>query len=103
MTVTDAGETDKAKFGTGAAVIVKLREVVRVKPPPVPVIVREVVPTAALVVVESVKVEVPLPGAAMEDGEKLAVTPAGVETLNAIALLKPPATEAVTVADPLLP
>src|SRR5207244_8157708 len=65
-----------------------------------------IVDVAAVAVADTanVKLDVPLPGAAMLVGEKLAVTPAGTpEALSDIALLKPPATAVDTVVAPLLP
>jgi hypothetical protein len=51
-----------------------------------------------------VKVEVPEPGAAMDVGLKLAVTPVGAPDADrAIAELKPPETAVVMVEAPLLP
>src|ERR1700710_1198943 len=50
------------------------------------------------------RVDEPEPGAAMDDGEKVAVAPAGTPlTDSATAELKPPLTPVVTVAVPLLP
>ncbi len=52
----------------------------------------------------SVRVEVPDPGAAMDVGLRLAVTPVGApEADKVIAELKPPATVVVIVDVPLLP
>ena len=49
-------------------------------------------------------VEVPLPGAGMDVGAKLAVTPAGCPVADkAIAELNPPETVTVRVDEPLLP
>jgi len=51
-----------------------------------------------------VKVDVPEPGAAMEVGLKLAVTPVGApDAVRAIAELKPPETAVVMVDTLLLP
>ena len=62
------------------------------------------VPVVAVLLAEKVRVEVPLPGAAMEAGLKLAVTPAGnPEADNEIAELKPPLTVVETVELPELP
>src|SRR5215467_7481667 len=71
-------------------------------PPPAAVTVTLVVPVAAVLVAEKVSVELPLPGAAIEAGLKLAVTPAGSpEAENDTAELKPPTTadEMVVVAE----
>ena len=62
-----------------------------VTPPPVPVKVTFVVPVLAVLLAEKLTVELPLPGAAMVLGLKLAVTPAGrPEADNEMAELNPP-------------
>ena len=62
------------------------------------------VPVVAVVLAVSVKVELPLPGAAIEAGLKLAVTPEGnPEADNEIAELKPPLTEVEIVLLPEVP
>lgn len=67
--------------------------VVCVTLPPVAVMVTFDVPTVAVLLAVKVRVELPLPGAAMEVGLKLAVTPAGnPEADNETAELKPPLT-----------
>lgn len=74
-----------------AAVTATETEVVCVTPPPVALTVALNVPVVAVPAAENVSVEFPLPGAAMEVGLKLAVTPAGrPETDNETAELKPP-------------
>ena len=51
-----------------------------------------------------VAVDVPEPGAAIDEGLKVTVTPAGCpEALSAIAELNPPETAVVIVEEPLLP
>jgi hypothetical protein len=51
-----------------------------------------------------VMVDVPEPGAAMDGGAKLTVTPVGWPVADkATAELNPPETEVVTVDEPLLP
>ena len=51
-----------------------------------------------------VKVDVPEPGAAMDAGLKVAVTPAGApDAVRAIAELNPPDTAVVMVETPLFP
>jgi hypothetical protein len=73
-------------------------------PPPVAVTVTFVVPVVAVLLAEKVRVELPLPGAAMEAGLKLAVTPEGrPEAESEIAELKPPLTEVETVLLPEAP
>lgn len=72
--------------------------------PPVAVMVIFAVPVVAVLLAVSVSVELPLPGAAMEVGLKVAVTPAGKpEADNEIAELKPPLTVVETVELPELP
>ncbi len=61
-------------------------------------------PVAAVDATASVRVEVPDPGAAMEAGLRLAVTPVGApEADKAMAEVKPPETAVVMVDLPLLP
>src|SRR5712671_1866390 len=60
-----------------AATIVSAIVVVCVIVPPVAVIVTVAVPVVAVVVAANVSVELPLPGAAIDVGAKVAVTPAG--------------------------
>ena len=65
--------------------------VVCVTPPPVAVMVTVDVPVVAVLLAVNVSVELPLPGAAIEVGLKLAVTPDGrPEADRATAELKPP-------------
>src|SRR5947208_875485 len=79
-------------------VTVKETVVVWVMPPPVAVTVTELAPVVAVEAAVKVKVELPLPGAAILAGLKLAVTPAGrADVENEIALLNPPETEVETV------
>jgi hypothetical protein len=61
------------------------------------------VPTTAVLSAVNVRVELPLPGAAIELGLKLAVTPVGrPDTESETAELKPPLTdvEAVVLLEP---
>lgn len=61
-------------------------------------------PVAALLDTEILKCVVPEPGAAMEAGLKLTVTPEGAPlAVKPIAELKPPETVVVTIAYPLWP
>ncbi len=61
--------------------------------PPVAVMVTVEDPVVAVALAVSVRVDVPLPGAAIDAGAKLAVTPAGKpDAENEIAELKPPLT-----------
>jgi len=72
--------------------------------PPVAVTVTFAVPVVAVVVAENVSVELPLPGAAMDAGVKLAVTPAGrLEADKDTAELKPPLTVVEIVLLPEVP
>lgn len=73
-------------------------------PPPVPVIVIGYVPAGALLATVIFISEVPDPGAAIELGEKLTVTPDGCPVADSpIAELNPPDTLVVTTAYPLWP
>ena len=63
-----------------------------------------VVPVVAVLVAEKVRVELPLPGAAIEDGLKLAVTPEGSPDADKDTVeLNPPLTVLETVVPPELP
>jgi hypothetical protein len=73
-------------------------------PPPVPLIVIEYVPVEALLDTVHLRVDFPEPGAEMEPGLKLAVTPDGIPVAdNAIGESNPPETVVDTVALPLEP
>jgi hypothetical protein len=86
------------------ALIVRAIRVVCVTLPPLAVTVMFAVPVVAVLLAESVRVELPLPGAAIEAGLKLAVTPAGnPEADNATAELKPPLTVVEIVELPDVP
>ncbi len=92
------------KSGVGTLVTVRVTVVVWVVLPPVPVMVTVEVPRVAVEATVKVSVELPEPGAAIEDGLKEAVTPAGrPEAESAMAALKPPETAVVTVTLPVLP
>jgi len=72
--------------------------------PLVPVMVIAKVPRVAVLETVRVKFDVPEPGAAIEVGLKLPVTPEGRPVaVKAIAALNPPETEVVTTAKPLWP
>ena len=72
--------------------------------PPIAVTVTFVVPATALLLTANVRVELPLPGAAIEVGLKLAVIPAGSPEIDSvIAELKPPLLVVEIVALPVLP
>ncbi len=82
----------------------KVRVVVLVTPPPVALMVIVEVPVGAVLATVSVKSEVPEPGAAIEAGLKLPVTPEGIpDADNATAESNPPETATVTTAYPLCP
>jgi len=75
-----------------------------VTPPPVAVTVTLEVPVVAVVLAEKVRVELPLPGAAIEVGLKVPVTPDGKpDTESETAELKPPETVVEMVLLPELP
>jgi hypothetical protein len=83
---------------------VKVRVVDCVLPPPVPVILIEYVPVLAVLATFSVKFDVPAPGAAIDAGLKLPVTPDGSPLAESeTAELNPPTTVVVTVTYPLCP
>lgn len=101
-TDTEVGDTETAKLGV--TVTVRLTVAVCVMPPPVPVIVIGYVPVAAVVPTVRVTVDVPEPGAAMDVGLKLTVTPVGwPDADNPMAELKEPDTAVVMTDVPLLP
>lgn len=98
------GEALTVKLGVAVETIVNATVVVCVTPPPVAVTVTLVVPAVAVLLAVNVSVELPLPGAAIEAGLKLAVTPEGnPETDNDTAELKPPLTVVEIVVLPVLP
>jgi len=104
--VTDSpeGVAVAVKSGAVAALTVRATVVVWAVPPPLAVIVTFEVPVVAVLLDEKVRVELPLPGAEMEGGLKLAVTPAGnPDTDNEIAELKPPLTPVEIVVAPEFP
>ena len=73
-------------------------------PPPVADIVTFEVPVVAVLLVVNVRLEFPLPGAAMDAGLKLAVTPEGKpEADNETAELNPPLTAVEIVVLPEAP
>jgi hypothetical protein len=73
-------------------------------PPPVAETVTFALPVAAVLLAERVRVELPLPGAAIDAGLKLAVTPAGnPEADRETAALKPPLNVVEIVELPELP
>jgi hypothetical protein len=79
--------------------ISKVSVVVFVTPPPVPVIVMGYVPVGAVFETVRLKCVLPEPGAVIEAGLKLAVTPEGsAEYDSEIAALNEPDVAVVTVA-----
>jgi hypothetical protein len=96
-----AGLAERVKSGVGGALTVRLTGILRVKPPPTPVIVTVAGPVVA--VLDAAKVRVlafPVVGV----GLKLAVTPAGNSlALNATLPVKPPVRVIVIVLVPLAP
>ncbi len=103
-TEIEAGDALRVKLGLAGAVTVKVTVVVFVIASPIPLTVIVYVPVATVEATAMVMVEVPEPGAAMEVGLKLTVTPAGWPVADkAIAELKPPDTAVVMVDVPLFP
>ena len=103
-TDTLEGEALTAKSGVAAEVTVSVMAAVCDTPPPVAVTVTVAVPVVAALPAERVSVELPLPGAAIELGLKLAVTPVGnPDADNETAALNPPLTAVEIVLVPELP
>ena len=87
-----------------AAVTVRETVAVWVIPPPVPVTVMVYVPVAVVDATARVNVDVPEPGAAMDVGLRVAVTPVGwPDAVKATAESNPPETAVVIVELPLAP
>ncbi len=98
------GDALSVKLPAATADTVRLTVAVCVRLPPVPVTVIVYVPVAVVEATAILIVEVPEPGAAMDVGLKLTVTPVGWPlALNATAELKPPDTPVVIVDVPLPP
>ncbi len=98
------GETAIVNAPDVGAVTVSDTVAVWVMPPPVPVTVIVYVPTAVLEATTMVSVELPEPGAAMDAGLRLTVTPVGWPgAVKAIVELNPPETLVVIVEVPVLP
>ena len=98
------GDALRAKLGVAAEFTVRATVVVWVTPPPLAVTVTFVVPVVAVPLAEKVRVELPPPGALIEAGLKLAVTPVGKpEAEREIAELNPPVTAVEIVVLPELP
>jgi len=93
-----AGDALTAKSGVAVAETVKETVVLWETPPPLALIVTVEVPVAAVLPAVNVSVELPEPGAAIDVGLKLAVTPAGSPLAEReTAELKPPETVVETV------
>jgi len=98
------GEAESVKFPAATAVTVRVTVAFCVMPPPVPVTVIVYVPVAVVEATAMLRVEVPEPGAAIDAGLKLTVTPVGWPVAdNAMAELNPPETTVVIVDVPLPP
>ena len=103
-TVIVVGDAETVNPAVTPEVTVSETVVVCVRPPPVPVIVITYVPAATVEATANVTVEEPEPGAAIDNGLKLTVTPLGApDALSATEELNPPDTEVVIVELPLLP
>jgi hypothetical protein len=103
-TETAVGEADSVNAGVAAAVTVSVTVAVCVIPPPVPVTVIGYVPVAVVDATVSVALDVPEPGAAIDVGLKLTVTPAGwPEADKATAESNPPEIVVLMVELPLEP
>src|SRR5262245_20545486 len=95
------GEADSAKSGGCGWLTVRFIGVVRVSPPPVPVIVIGAIPSVAVLDAVSVRT---LLSPVVDGGAKLAVTPVGnPPALRVTALLKPPLRVIVIALVPLAP
>lgn len=98
------GDADSVKLPAAGAVTVRATVAVCVMLPPVPVTVIVYVPVAVVEATAMLIAEVPAPGAAMDVGLKLTVTPEGWPLADkATAELNPPDTAVVIVDEPLPP
>lgn len=98
------GDAVSVKLPVAGAVTVRETVAMCEVPPPVPVTLIVYVPTAVVEATAMVMAEVPEPGAAMDAGLKLTVTPAGWPDADKdTAELKPPETPVVMVDEPLPP
>jgi hypothetical protein len=103
-TVTLDGDADSVKLPETGAVTVKETDVVCVTPPPVPVTVIVYVPAATLDPTAMPMVELPDPGAAMDAGLNVTVTPLGWPDADKLtAESNPPLTAVLIVDEPLFP
>lgn len=98
-TVKEDGAAETARVGCPLEVTVTETAAVCVSPPPKPLTTIGYVPVGVPDEAETVIVEVPAPGAAIEVGEKLTLMPVGMPTAaGAIELLNPPETVVLIVA-----
>lgn len=98
------GDADSEKSPTAGALTVNMTVVVSARPPPVPVTVIGYVPVAVVAATVKVIVELPDPGAVIEIGLKVTVTPVGCPlALNEIAESNPPDMLVVIVELPAFP
>jgi hypothetical protein len=103
-TVIAVGDALMLKSAFSGAVTVRATLVVFVMPPPVPVTVIVYVPAAVVEATAIFMVEVPEPGAAIDVGLNLTLTPVGWPVADkAIAESKPSETAVVIVEVPLFP
>lgn len=103
-TVIEVGEAETVKPAGAVEVTVSETVAVCVIPLPVPVIVMLYVPAAVVEATANVTDDVPEPGAAIDAGLKLTVTPEGApDAFRETAELNPPEMEVVMVDVPLLP
>jgi hypothetical protein len=101
FTVRLAGLAERVKSGVGGALIVRINAIVRVSPPPTPLIVTFVIPVAA--VLDAARVNALL-FPVVEVGLNVAVTPLGNPlALRATLLVNPPVRVIVIVLPPLAP
>ena len=104
LTVIEVGDALIVKLAAGGEVTVRLTVHVCVMPPPVPVTVMVYVPVAVVEATAMVMVEVPLPGAAMDVGLKVTLTPAGWPVADKATAASKPFTIVLVIVDvPLLP
>jgi hypothetical protein len=95
-------EPASVKVNVGWGVIVSVTGIVTASPPPLTVIAILVAPSVAVAEAAKATEAVPVPGAGSEEGEMVAVTPAGrPETAMEAAELKPPVLFVVSTTEPL--
>jgi hypothetical protein len=102
--VIEVGEAETVKPAVTPLVTVSETVVLCVRPPPVPVIVMVYVPAEVVEATLKVAVELPDPGAAIEDGLKLTVTPLGAPDAVSVTTESNPFDTVLVIVDaPLLP